>query len=219
MTSIWPPFTATTALTWGNPTLPSFLTVNILLGTPYIRHVATGQIVTDQQQIVARAYPPTAGTIMVAPVDQPGWVDSSGAEYSGWTYQTQLVYYNDNEPSHDTILSNYVQPIVGQSSVDLDAAPQGSPGVPVVIPAHVVTSFNGEYGDVIYSGGGGSSAVPINVPFSNVSSLSYVHGLGRIPSVSFVDQNNVPYWTDYEPSLTTVNATFPGPSTGIMILS
>jgi hypothetical protein len=79
-------------------------------------------------------------------VDQPGFLDNAGNQFTGWFYTVNITYEKGGQtrvfPERD------FQVLVGQTDVDLALVPAGSAYVPQVAPIQPVTSLNGRNGAV-----------------------------------------------------------------------
>lgn len=119
-----------------------------------IIHGATGTIMAA----FPKTYTSSLGGSVIVPVphvNQSGWLNSLGQAYTMWSYD--LTIQIESGTNNRVTYSQTVQPVVGQTSIDIDLLPDGT-GVasPIssVIPA--VTSVNGQTGNVTVSGGGSS---------------------------------------------------------------
>lgn len=108
---------------------------------------ATGQRVIAAPVVVTLAGTAT-GSVNLPFVDQTGWADGAGNDFTFWAYILTARYGNG-----ETIVKNF-QPLTGQTSVDFDVIPSGpiTPGVSA--PTAVVTSVNGLTGAVTVGSGG-----------------------------------------------------------------
>lgn len=97
------------------------------------------------------------GSFVVPAVDQIGWKNSAGDNFTGWAYSVEINYTG---PGGTRTVKKPIQVYEGQTTIDLDAIPGGVITVPVSAPTAVVTSVNGLTGAVTVSGGGGGGGVP-----------------------------------------------------------
>lgn len=122
----------------------------------------------------------TAGnvwSIEVPVVNQAGWVDPSGNAFTMWAYQVTIT-------AGDKTVVKSVQPLVGQSTIDIDLIPGGANGTPSTTPLAVVTSVAGLTGPVSVAqliaaglgGGGGGSVDPETV--RDIIGSTLVEGTG-----------------------------------------
>lgn len=146
--SIWPAGTDTVQVSWGSLSLPAWVQITMNFGgLPYIRHVASGLLITAEQEIVGRTTASEMGLLTLVPVNQSGWVKPDGTAYSGWSYSSTLAYYNDNLSSNDTVLQQTLSPLTGAAEIDLDAG--GS-----IVPPDTVTAVDNGDGTLSISGTG-----------------------------------------------------------------
>jgi hypothetical protein len=116
--------------------------VSIVPSVP-ITHVATGIPLVNmiESQVVPAG---SAASFALPHVDQNGFQDSSGASYKNWYY---IATIQDQSPTATLapVTKNF-QVLVGQTTVDLDLLPTGTPAVPwsaAVVPVVTVVGQNG----------------------------------------------------------------------------
>jgi hypothetical protein len=92
------------------------------------------------------------GQIILPVTNQSGFINAAGQAFTGWAYQITITYSFGNQ-THRSVKS--IQPLVGQTLIDLDMVPEGTitAGVAATIPP--VISVNGQTGAVVVSGGAG----------------------------------------------------------------
>lgn len=112
---------------------------------------ATGQpLLSFPLSVQAAAGVP--GQVVLPVTDQTGFLDSAGDAFTGWAYSITLTFRGATGMKSVT---KAVQPITGQSVIDLDLVPSGSVTTPVSAPIPDVISVNGQTGVVVISTGGG----------------------------------------------------------------
>lgn len=131
----------------GGEPLPLTLTVTPVygvVGTDSITHAASGQpllafakTVTVEAGMVAQ--------VVVPHVDQSGFINGAGDAYTMWSYRCEII---PSGPTGKTKVVKNVQPLVGQSNIDLDNLPDGSITSPTSAPTATVTSVVNETGAV-----------------------------------------------------------------------
>lgn len=82
--------------------------------------------------------------------DQDGFQDESGNAYKNWYYTATIQYQNDRVTK--PAITKVFQLAAGQTLVDLDLLPGGSPAMPYTAPIAGVTSVNGQTGSVLVEG-------------------------------------------------------------------
>jgi hypothetical protein len=164
------------------------LTVTPVYGSaPSIVWGATGAQLTNDV-ITAAGDVGTQVSVTVPHVNQSGFLDQSQAAYSGWAYTCVL---KTNSGREKTLWTKSVQPLVGQSVVDLDTVATGSATAPVSAPYPDVISVNGQTGIVVIDTGGGSgtgSVDSVNGVGPDVDG-NVLLNIGNIPDVTTVGQN------------------------------
>jgi hypothetical protein len=78
--------------------------------------------------------------------DQAGFQDEAGNAYQNW-YYTATIQYQSGKVTKPAFTKVF-QLAVGQTTVDLDLLPSGSPAMPYTAPVATVTSVNGAIGAV-----------------------------------------------------------------------
>ena len=116
---------------------------------------ATGADLTNDPSTALAIPAGTQGTIAVPHVNQTGFLDQSGAAFTMWAYTCVL----SKAGSRSAIWTKSVQPLVGQSTVDLDEVVAGGITPPSSAPFPTVLSVNGLTGAVVVGGGGGGGSV------------------------------------------------------------
>jgi translation initiation factor 1 (eIF-1/SUI1) len=116
---------------------------------------ATGQVFA-KFPLVAVASEGMPAQVVVPVVDQDGFVDADGNDFTMWAYVCTIKFAKDTEVV--TVVKN-VQPLVGQTTIDVDLVPDGAITLPVSAPIPPVISVNGMTGVVVVDGGGGGGAV------------------------------------------------------------
>lgn len=125
----------------GNEATRTEVTVQATAGVVW---AATGQPIDDFTELVAPGSG-MPGSLTVPFVDQPGFTDQAGNEFTMWAYVvTRTTYYGN---ASKTVKKNW-QPLVGQTTVDFDNLPGGSIGLPVAVPPNPVSSVAGLTGMV-----------------------------------------------------------------------
>lgn len=131
---------ATTTLTCGISFAASGALVNVEMsvrpdfgGVSEIIWQATGQALGDFIEV----YPTTDGTSASAVVPNPsqsGWVDPSGAAITNWSYTVKITrtYEDANGKRQQRTITKTVTPTSGQTTIDVDAVPSGTPTTPTV---------------------------------------------------------------------------------------
>lgn len=105
---------------------------------------ATGQPIDDFAELVAPGSG-MPGSLTVPFVDQAGFTDQAGNDFTMWAYVVTRTTYFGN--ASKTVKKNW-QPLVGQGTVDFDNLPGGSIGLPVAVPPNPVSSIAGLTGMV-----------------------------------------------------------------------
>lgn len=134
-------------------------TVITAIVTPYFGSQANRIIWSATGEVMAafsKTYTSTPGgslSIPVPHVNQAGWISTNGSAFTMWAYKVAVTITYDNQT---VTWEQSVQPLVGQTTVDLDTVPVGGIGTPVSAPLPEVLSVNGMTGHVTVSGGGAS---------------------------------------------------------------
>lgn len=128
----------------GRP-LTSRLTAELI--APNTRAVTHSPDGTPMLPVVADAEAPAGalGSVTLPAVDAPDWRDDTGAAYSMWAYKL-------TEHTEGVVREKYLQPLVGQATIDFDEIPDGTVGLPVSAPSAAVTSVAGSTGAVSAEG-------------------------------------------------------------------
>lgn len=85
------------------------------------------------------------GQFQVPAIDQPGFIDSTGATVTGWAYQITASWSFGNE--RPITWSKNLKPLMAQSGIiDLDLVPDGPVSIPVTAPTAAVLGFGGRTG-------------------------------------------------------------------------
>lgn len=108
---------------------------------------ATGQPVLPFVMEVSGA-PGEAVSFVLPHVDQEGFIDAAGNEMTGWNYRIVTTFSGTGGSSES---QKYIQPVIGQTLIDLDMVPDGAPTAPTSTPAAAVMSVNGATGAVVVS--------------------------------------------------------------------
>lgn len=116
----------------------------------HIVHAATGSVLAPFTELHELTPGTDKVTFDVPHVDQPGFVDESGATATMWAYRVH-VRIESADGRAITYEKNF-QVLTGQSVVDLDLVPDGPILAPVSAPAPTVTSVNGATGAVTVAG-------------------------------------------------------------------
>lgn len=82
---------------------------------------------------------------VVPHVDQAGFVDSNGEAFTFWSYKFNVTFEG---LGGTTQIVKWLQPLVGQDTVDLDLVADGVPSTTVSTPIPEVLSVNGATGAV-----------------------------------------------------------------------
>ena len=93
-------------------------------------------------------------------VDQVGWRDPAGNDYTNWSYK---IVARARRGFREQELVKYFQIKQNQTNLDLALVPYGEPADPTVTPIPPVTSVNGQSGDVVIPSVDGKSAYEIAV--------------------------------------------------------
>ena len=143
----------------GSP-LSVALTVTPVFGTgvDFITHNASG-VSMSNAAIAGTVQPDDSAQVTVPVVDQSGWIDPSAAAYTLWRYTVSWTVAGKT-------LTKNIQPLDGQTFIDLDKVASGPVATPVSTPIAVVTDIGGFTGSVSVedletlgiSGGGGGAA-------------------------------------------------------------
>lgn len=106
--------------------------------------------------ISANAAEGVPGSISLPVVDQDGFADGEGNDFTMWAYTLKVTYTGAG--GKETV-TKAVQPLSGQSSLDFDLLPTGqiTSGVSATIPA--VLSVNGDTGNVTVDVAGAVASV------------------------------------------------------------
>lgn len=108
---------------------------------------ATGDIVAGFTDVYESASPGTPATFTLPQVDQAGFLNGAGLAATMWAYAiTVELTLTDSTTVRYT---KFVQPLTGQTNIDLDLVPDGSITAPVGAPIPPVISVNGETGIVV----------------------------------------------------------------------
>lgn len=136
----------------GNP-VPVTLTVT---PTHDLVWKATGQRLIAAT-ISSTAAGTSTGSVPLPVVDQAGFADGFGHDFTFWAYLLTADYGGGRD-----VVTKTFQPLTGQATADFDAIPAGTVTPGVTAPTIGVTSFNGATGAVTYSGGGSGGTVTDN---------------------------------------------------------
>lgn len=125
----------------------------IMPGAQYLVHSPTGARLVP---LTSQHRASDAEQVFKLPaVDAPGWVDETGAEYNGWSYEVVLRYLHLNKAQ--SVTHNF-QVFTGEPLLDLDEITQEEIGSPKVVTRYPVKSVGGVFpdatGNVPLSGGG-----------------------------------------------------------------
>ena len=137
-----------TRVTWGNAQLFTGVPVETkvtLTPSHTIIHAGSGIPLVNLLS-VTNTQPGTLGYVDLPVVDQPGFIDIAGDAITGWFYTFESVYYSGDRK---ITLTRHIQPVTGNSEVDLDLVPTDGDVEPPVIHVVGVTSVNGQTGDVV----------------------------------------------------------------------
>lgn len=96
-------------------------------------------------------------SFQVPHVDQEGFVTPAGDAYTMWAYVADVSV---SEAGETLSWSQSFQPLVGQSSIDLDEVPEGGIVPEISAPLPAVLSVNGQTGHVTGITGDGGAALP-----------------------------------------------------------
>lgn len=101
-------------------------------------------------QLIAEAGPGEVASIRLPVVDQPGFVNGSEETVTGWWYRARITTTKDRNFKKNMVQrEKRFQVLAGQTTVDVDAIPDGTITAPVSAPVAPVTSVNGETGAVV----------------------------------------------------------------------
>ncbi|MGM9473199.1 hypothetical protein ACS5PJ_14490 [Pseudarthrobacter sp. YS3] len=150
------------------------------------------------------------GQFQVPAIDQPGFIDSTGAAITDWAYQITASWSFGNE--RPITWSKNLKPLMAQSGIiDLDLVPDGPVSIPVTAPTAAVLGFGGRTGFVTLQ----ESDLPSRLSDASLSATyaSYV-SLAKNPDTLIagavtVDANNLVtsaavVWPDGKPGTMTV---------------
>lgn len=143
-----PPGVTTCRLTFGSPAsgfTGEEVTTDIEIAPSHsIFHQATGAPLLAIP-IRKRAELGLPGYVDLPHTDQAGFVDASGAEFTGWYYKVSGTWAGDGARVQ---FDRNVQLLTGSAEVDLDLVPKGSVTPAVSTPILPVTSFLGKTGPI-----------------------------------------------------------------------
>jgi len=91
------------------------------------------------------------GQFSVPHVDQDGFTDAGGNSFKNWAY-TAIIRYRSVETGETREVKKNFAPLVGQTTIDLDAIVSGPISIPVTAPAAAVLSVDGATGIVSLTG-------------------------------------------------------------------
>lgn len=111
-------------------------------------HAASGWVMTDETQTFI-GQTGAELSFSVPHVDQAGWRDPSQQAYTGWYYEVTVTVGPAKGRGKPTTYKQTVQPVIGQSLIDLDLVPDGPVGSPTWGPVPEVVSVNGMTGAVV----------------------------------------------------------------------
>lgn len=120
----------------------------------------------------------TSASIQVPHVNQAGFIDDSGDAVSMWRYDVQVDVVGG--PSW----TKSVQPLVGQTTIDLDLLEDETVG-PITTPLSHVLSVNGQTGHVTVEGGegGGTGSDPDAVKLTGNQTIAGIKTFTSAPVV------------------------------------
>lgn len=95
------------------------------------------------QRILSFPLASNTGSIALPVVDQTGFADGSGNDYTFWAYILTVTY--SGATGTKTVVKS-VQPLTGQTSLDFDLLPDGNIAAGVTAPRGTVTSIDGQTG-------------------------------------------------------------------------
>lgn len=143
-----PPGVTLCRVTFGSPAsgfVGEEVTTDITITPSHsIFHKATGAPVLAMP-ISKRADEGLPGYVDLPHTDQPGFVDASGADFTGWFYKVTGTWSSGGTR---VAFDRNVQLLTGQTEVDLDMVPKGTVTPAVSTPTLPVTDFAGETGSV-----------------------------------------------------------------------
>lgn len=119
--------------------------------------VATGQPMVDFEKVLV-GETNQAVSFQLPHVDQPGFIDPSGAAFTMWSYILDITV---SDTAQSRTWTQNVQPLVGQNVIDVDLIADGPLAAPSSAPIPAVLSVNGQTGHVTVTGGpGGGTSLP-----------------------------------------------------------
>lgn len=150
----FPPSVVTATFHYGAPLtfLGEYTSMSVVI-TPSADLVwaATGQPFVAFAAAVA-ADDGESGSFVVPVVDQDGFIDSHGDAITMWSYRVQVTY--TKSPGNKRIATKTIQPLTGQTNIDLDLVPNISPAALAAASVPAVLSVNGQTGNVTLDAGG-----------------------------------------------------------------
>lgn len=87
----------------------------------------------------------STGTISLPHVDQPGFVDTTGAAVKNWFYTASILWRVGQEMTSTSVT---FQVFAGQTTIALESIPTGVKAEPVTTASAPVTSVNGQTGAI-----------------------------------------------------------------------
>lgn len=130
---------------FGDPGSLMAVVTPLLGGATHITHRESGDVLIPTP-MTFRGTEDELLNIAVPHVDQPGWIDPSGAAFTGWSYDVKVTA---TIPRGGTVSwAKVVAPVVGQALIDLDLTTDGRPGKPTIGAVPTVVSVLGKTGAV-----------------------------------------------------------------------
>jgi len=116
------------------------------------------------------------GQFSVPHVDQDGFTDAGGNSFKNWAY-TAIIRYRSVETGETREVKKNFAPLVGQTTIDLDAIVSGPISIPVTAPSAAVLSVDGATGIVSLSGKQNVSTLDADVATKAALPGSALNGL------------------------------------------
>jgi hypothetical protein len=143
----------------------------------FLVHTATGHPLVNMIE-EATANDGVAVQFTLPHTDQAGFQDEAGNAYQNW-YYTATIQYQSGKVTKPAFTKVF-QLAVGQTTVDLDLLPSGSPAMPYTAPVATVTSVNGQNGAITVA------------ESTDAGVAAFVQGSG--PTATALNATFVPKW-------------------------
>lgn len=127
-------------------------------GVTHIVHAATGTVMVAASRTYESDITSGVATFDLPHTDAAGWTDPAGNTVTGWHYAVTVTATLNEGFGASQTWTKTVQPLVGQTAIDLDLVPSGEEFAPTVSAPIPVLSLNGQTGHVSFAGDAATNA-------------------------------------------------------------